>query len=148
MADETNQLRVRLVTPERTLFDHPVTAVELPAKNGYMEALYGHAPLVAELGAGDVTLHGVTDSKTDGEAGGVQRYNVSWGFAEVLPDRVTILASDALKPEEIDVPRANEQLARGHKEWDQSGDSADAYTEALRVIAEAEAKLASAAEKS
>ena len=139
MADETNQLRVRLVTPERTLFDHPVTAVELPAKNGYMEALYGHAPLMAELGAGDVTLHGGPD--------GDQRYNVSWGFAEVLGARVTILASDALKPEEIDVPRANEQLARGHKEWDEAGDSADAYTEALRVIAEAEAKIASAAEK-
>jgi F-type H+-transporting ATPase subunit epsilon len=150
MAEETNQLRVRLVTPERTLFDHPVTAVELPAKNGYMEALYGHAPLMAELGAGDVTLHGVADSKTGGEAGGpesVLRYNVSWGFAEVLPDRVTILASDALKPEEIDVSRAQDQLARGHKEWDEAGDSADAYTEALRVIAEAEAKIASAAEK-
>ena len=139
MAEETNQLRVRLVTPERTLFEHPVTAVELPAKNGYMEVLYGAAPLVAELGAGDVTLHGGPD--------GEQRYNVSWGFAEVLPDRVTILASDALKPEEIDVPRAQEQLARGHKEWDQAGDSADAYTEALHVIAEAEAKIASAAEK-
>lgn len=140
MAEETNQLRVRLVTPERTLFEHPVTAVELPAKNGYMEALYGAAPLMAELGAGDVTLHGGPD--------GDQRYNVSWGFAEVLPDRVTILASDALKPEEIDVSRALEQLARGHKEWDEAGDSADAYTEALRVIAEAEAKIASAAEKS
>jgi F-type H+-transporting ATPase subunit epsilon len=139
MAEETNQLRVRLVTPERTLFEHPVTAVELPAKNGYMEVLYGAAPLMAELGAGDVTLHGGPD--------GEQRYNVSWGFAEVLPDRVTILASDALKPEEIDVPRAQEQLARGHKEWDQAGDSADAYTEALHVIAEAEAKIASAAEK-
>ena len=139
MAEETNQLRVRLVTPERTLFEHPVTAVELPAKNGYMEVLYGAAPLMAELGAGDVTLHGGPD--------GDHRYNVSWGFAEVLPDRVTILASDALKPEEIDVPRAQEQLARGHKEWDQAGDSADAYTEALHVIAEAEAKIASAAEK-
>jgi F-type H+-transporting ATPase subunit epsilon len=39
MADETNQLRVRLVTPERTLFEHPVDAVELPAKTGYMEVL-------------------------------------------------------------------------------------------------------------
>jgi F-type H+-transporting ATPase subunit epsilon len=140
MAEETNQLRVRLVTPERTFFDHPVTAVELPAKNGYMEVLYGHAPLMAELGAGDVTLHGGPD--------GEQRYNVSWGFAEVLPDRVTILASDALKPEEIDVPRAQDQLARGHKEWEQAGDREEAYTEALRVIAEAEAKIASAAEKS
>ena len=138
MSDETNQLRVRLVTPERIFFDHAAVAVELPAKNGYFEVLYGHAPLVAELGAGDVTLHGTPE--------GDQRYNVSWGFVEVLGDRVTILASDALKPEEIDVPRAEEQLARGHKEWDQAGDREEAYTESLRVIAEAEAKIASAAE--
>jgi F-type H+-transporting ATPase subunit epsilon len=147
MADETNQLRVRLVTPERTLFDHAVTAVELPSKSGYMEVLYGHAPLVAELGAGEVTLHGVTDSKDGGEAGGDQRYNVSWGFAEVLGDRVTILASDALKPEEINVPRAEEQLERGNKQWNEAGDSEEAFDNALRVIHEAEAKLASAAEK-
>jgi F-type H+-transporting ATPase subunit epsilon len=139
MADETNQLQVRLVTPERTLFDHPAAAVELPAKNGYMEVLYGHAPLMAELGAGDVTLHGGPE--------GDQRYNVSWGFVEVLPDRVTILASDALKPEEIDVPRAQQQLDRGQKEWNEAGESEEAYDNALRVIAEAEAKLASAAEK-
>ena len=142
MADETNQLRVRLVTPERTLFDHAAAAVELPAKNGYMEVLYGHAPLMAELGAGDVIVHRET-----GAPESVSRYNVSWGFAEVLGDRVTILASDALKPEEIDVTRANEQLARGQKEWSEAGDSEAAYTEALRVISEAEAKIASAAEK-
>jgi F-type H+-transporting ATPase subunit epsilon len=142
MADETNQLRVRLVTPERTLFDHAVSAVELPAKNGYMEVLYGHSPLVAELGAGDVTLHGGPDGPES-----VTRYNVSWGFAEVLGDRVTILASDALRPEEIDVPRAQQQLERGHQEWDKAGDSEAAYNDALRVIAEAEAKIASATEK-
>ena len=146
MAEDTNNLRVRLVTPERILFESCATAVELPAKNGYFEVLYGHAPLVAELGAGDVIIHTGTDL-TSGGPESVQRYNVSWGFAEVLGDRVTILASDALKPEEIDVPRAQEQLAHGHKEWDEAGDSADAYTEALRVIAEAEAKIASAAEK-
>jgi len=139
MADETNQLRVRLVTPERTLFEHTAAAVELPAKNGYMEVLYGHAPLLAELGAGDVNLHGGPD--------GDEKYNVSWGFVEVLPDRVTILASDALKPGEIDVPRAQEQLDRGHKLWKDAGDSEEAFSIALRVIAEAEAKLATAAEK-
>jgi F-type H+-transporting ATPase subunit epsilon len=142
MADETNQLRVRLVTPERTLFEHSASAVELPAKSGYMEVLYGAAPLLTELGAGEVTLHGGPEGPDS-----VSRYNVSWGFVEVLPDRVTILASDALKPEEIDVPRAQQQLDRGHKEWDKAGDSEEAYTEALHVIAEAEAKLASAAEK-
>ncbi len=55
MADQANQLRVRLVTPERTLFEQLAEAVELPSKSGYMEVLYGHAPLLAELGAGDVT---------------------------------------------------------------------------------------------
>lgn len=139
MADAaTNQIRVRLVTPERVLFEVEADTVDLPSKSGYLEPLYGHAPLVAELGAGDVVLHG---GPGDG-----QIYNVSWGFVEVLPNRVTILASDALKPEEIDVPRAQEQLVRGHKLWDEAGDSEAAYTESLRVIAEAEAKIASAAE--
>ena len=140
MADETNQLRVRLVTPERVLFEADAFAVELPSKSGYMEVLFGHAPLMAELGAGDVTVHPAADGATT-------RYNVSWGFAEVLPDRVTILASDALKPEEIDVHRADEQLKRGEKMWSEAGESEEAYTVALDVIAEAEAKLASAGEK-
>jgi F-type H+-transporting ATPase subunit epsilon len=146
MADESNQLRVRLVTPERTLFENSAMAVELPARNGAFEVLYGHAPLMAELGAGDVRIHtgaGIEQSSPDST-----RYNVSWGFVEVLPDRVTILASDALKPEEIDVPRANQQLDRGNKLWNEAGDSEAAYNEALRVISEAEAKMASAAEKS
>jgi len=139
MAESTNQLRVRLVTPERTLFEVLADSVDLPSKTGYLEPLYGHAPLLAELGAGDVILHG---GPGDGEV-----YNVSWGFVEVLPDRVTILANDALKPEEIDVHRAEEQLDRGLKEWKEAGESEDAYDEALRVIAEAEAKIASAGAK-
>lgn len=147
MAEATsNQLRVRLVTPERTLFDRPADAVELPAKNGYMEVLYGHAPLLAELGAGDVTVHGGTAT---GEAAATAepttRYNVSWGFVEVLPDRVTILANDALKPEEIDVPRAERQREHGEELWKHAGESEVAYDEALRVISEADAKIASAA---
>ena len=145
MADDTNQLRVRLVTPERILCELTAASVDLPAKNGYFEVLYGHAPLVAELGAGDVIVHG---GSGDAEAaGGDSRYNVSWGFVEVLPDRVTILASDALKPEEIDVPRAEQQLDRGQKMWKEAGESEDAYTESLRVISEAEAKIASASQK-
>jgi F-type H+-transporting ATPase subunit epsilon len=139
MADESNSLRVRLVTPERILFEQTADAVELPAKNGYMEVLYGHAPLLAELGAGDVRIHGGTE--------GEEIYNVSWGFVEVLPDRVTILAQDALRPQEIDVERARQQFDRGEQMWKEAGESEEAYTEALRVIAEAEAKLATAEEK-
>jgi F-type H+-transporting ATPase subunit epsilon len=52
-----------------------------------------------------------------------------------------------LKPDEIDVPRAQQQLELGHKEWNEAGDSEEAYEKALHVIAEAEAKLATAAEK-
>ena len=140
---EQDQLRVRLVTPERILFEQAADAVELPAKNGYMEVLYGHAPLLSELGAGEVRVHGGTQAG----AGDEQIYNVSWGFVEVLPDRVTILANDALKPEEIDVNRAQQQLDRGLKMWQEAGESAAAYDRALHVIAEAEAKLATAEEK-
>lgn len=137
MADG-NKLRVRLVTPEHILVEDTADAVELPAKNGYMEVLYGHAPLMALLGAGDVTLHGIGGSEP-------ARYNVSWGFVEVLPDRVTILANDAIEPSAIDVPRVQKQLEHGQELWSQAGDSAEKYEEAERVINEAEAKLASAA---
>jgi F-type H+-transporting ATPase subunit epsilon len=137
MAD---QLQVRLVTPERILVDQTADAVELPSRSGYLEVLFGHAPLLAELGAGEVRLHG-------GHAG-EQRYNVNWGFVEVLPERVTILAESALKPEEIDTGRAQEQLDRGHKLWNEAGEDAEKYAEANRVIAEAESKLASAASRS
>ena len=93
MADDTNQLRVRLVTPERTLFEHTASAVELPSKSGYMEVLYGHAPLMAELGAGDVIVHGA-----GGKAGGEteQRRRAALqrqlGICRGAGDRVTILA--------------------------------------------------------
>jgi F-type H+-transporting ATPase subunit epsilon len=140
MADESNSLRVRLVTPERVLFETTADAIVLPAKNGYMEVLYGHAPLLAELGAGDVRLQGGMNVED-------QVYNVSWGFVEVLPDRVTILANDALKPEEIDVERAQQQRDRGEKEWMEAGESEEKYAEALHRIEEAEAKLATAQEK-
>jgi len=145
MAEGSNKLRVRLVTPERILVEQDVDAVELPAKTGYMEVLYGHAPLLAELGAGDVTLHGATNAAGGGEnAAKSDRYNVSWGFVEVLPDRVTILANDAVAPAQIDVPAARQLLERGHELWNNAGDSEEKYTEAEHVIHEAEAKLASA----
>ena len=135
-----DQLQVRLVTPDRILVETTADAVELPSRSGYLEVLFGHTPLLAELGAGEVRLHG-------GHAG-EQRYNVNWGFVEVLPERVTVLAESALKPEEIDTGRAQEQLDCGHKLWNEAGEDAEKYAEANRVIAEAESKLASAASRS
>jgi F-type H+-transporting ATPase subunit epsilon len=69
---------------------------------------------------------------------------VSWGFVEVLPDRVTILANNAIAPSQIDVEGARQQLNHGQELWNQAGDSEEKYTEAEHVINEAEAKLASA----
>src|ERR1700724_1194931 len=91
-------LAVRLVTPDRVLLDASAEAVELPSLSGYMEALYGAAPLLAELGAGEVRLHGGTS--------GDQKFFVAWGFVEVLPERVTILAETAMHPNEIDTAKA------------------------------------------
>ncbi len=137
---EANQIQVRLVTPDRILVDQGAAAVELPGLSGYMEVLPGHAPLLSELGSGEVRIHG-------GEAG-EQKYHVSWGFVEVLPERVTILADEAEKPEKIDVEAAKQELDRGHKMWNEAGDSEEKYTEANEVIADAESKLASAGGKS
>jgi F-type H+-transporting ATPase subunit epsilon len=136
MAETGNQLQVRLVTPDKVLVDEDADAVELPSKSGYMEVLYGHAPLLAELGVGEVRLHG-------GSAGD-QTYFVVWGFVEVLPDRVTILAQNAIKPEEIDAGAAQQQLESGHKMWNEAGDDPEKYAQANEVIHEAEVKLASA----
>ena len=136
MAESDNQLRVRLVTPYRILIDEGADAVELPSKSGYMEVLYGHAPLLAELGVGEVRLHG--------GSGGDQTYFVVWGFVEVLPDRVTILAQNAIKPEEIDAGEAQRQLESGEKMWNEAGEDPDKYKEANEVIHEAQVKLASA----
>ncbi len=142
MADTTTsastegKLTVRLVTPDRVLVDATADAVELPSSSGYLEALYGHAPLLAELGAGEVRLHGGSS--------GDQRFFVAWGFVEVLPERVTILAEEALRPEEINRSEAEQELQTGAKMWAEAGDDGHCYDEANAITRKAEEKIASA----
>ena len=143
MAETTSNsglLTVRLVTPDRVLLDATATAVELPSMSGYLEALYGAAPLLAELGAGEVRLHG-------GSAG-EQKFFVAWGFVEVLPERVTILAETAMHPEEIKVAEAQQELQEGEKLWQEAGDDGAKYDEANAITRQAEEKIASAEGKS
>src|SRR5277367_5497493 len=132
----TGLLTVRLVTPDRILLDATAEAVELPAMSGYLEALYGAAPLLAELGAGEVRLHGGSS--------GDQKFFVAWGFVEVLPERVTILAETALHPDEIDKAEAQQELAEGEKMWQDAGDEGQKYDQANAMMRQAEEKLASA----
>ncbi len=137
---QSGQLAVRLVTPDRILLDATADAVELPSMSGYLEALYGAAPLLAELGAGEVRLHGGTS--------GDQKFFVAWGFVEVLPERVTILAETALHPDEIDRAEAQQELQHGEKLWQEAGDDGEKYDEANAVTRKAEEKIASAEGKS
>jgi len=129
-------LAVRLVTPDRVLLDATAEAVELPSAAGYLEALYGAAPLLAELGSGEVRLHGGTS--------GDQKFFVAWGFVEVLPERVTILAETAMPPDEIDRGKAEADLKLGQKMWAEAGDDGGKYDEANEIIRKSEAALASA----
>jgi F-type H+-transporting ATPase subunit epsilon len=143
MADTTSNsglLKVRLVTPDRILLDATAEAVELPSMSGYMEALYGAAPLLAELGAGEVRLHGGTS--------GDQTFFVAWGFVEVLPERVTILAETAMHPNEIDRAEAQKELQEGEKLWQEAGDDGEKYDDANAIMRGAEEKIASSEGKS
>ena len=135
-AGSSGLLAVRLVSPDRLLLDCTATAVELPSMTGYLEALYGAAPLLSELGAGEVRLHGGNS--------GDQRFFVAWGFVEVLPERVTILAETALHPNEIDKAEAQQELEEGEKMWHGAGDDGERYDRANAMTRQAEEKLASA----
>jgi F-type H+-transporting ATPase subunit epsilon len=132
----TGLLAVRLVSPDRLLLDATAESVELPSSSGYLETLYGAAPLLAELGAGEVRLHGGSS--------GDQKFFVAWGFVEVLPERVTILAETAVLPSEIDTAEAQQELALGEKMWQEAGDDPAKYDYANAMTRQAEEKLASA----
>lgn len=135
----SGQLVVRIVTPDRVLVDTTADAVELPAMSGYLEALYGAAPLLAELGAGEVRLHG-------GNSGNA-KFFVAWGFVEVLPERVTLLAETALRPDEIDASQAQQQLTSAQDDWNKAGDDAEKYEYARAEIRVAEEKIAAVSDR-
>jgi F-type H+-transporting ATPase subunit epsilon len=97
-----------VVTPQRQLLREKVASVQLPGASGELGILPGHAPLITELGNGELSY------RASGGAEPVVLAVLS-GFAEVLPGRVTVLAETAERPEEIDVQRAKEALARAEK---------------------------------
>ena len=100
------QIDLTIVTPERPVVHESVLAVSIPGKGGYLGILPGHAPLLSELKAGELSY---TVHKAD------HYVAVSWGFAEVLPDRVTILAQTSERAEEIDVERARRAKQRAEQ---------------------------------
>jgi F-type H+-transporting ATPase subunit epsilon len=97
-----------VVTPERQLLRETVVEVTIPGLDGELGILPGHAPLITELGIGELHYRTTTASQPILLA-------VLRGFAEVLPDRVTILAETAERAEEIDVARAEAAKARAEQ---------------------------------
>jgi F-type H+-transporting ATPase subunit epsilon len=101
-----DRLELELVTPRRRILSESVDEVRLPGVLGEMGVLPGHAPLLTSLGTGPLAFT---------QGGREQRLAVQGGFAEVLPDRVTVLATLAEFPEEIDVADARKQRAESEE---------------------------------
>ena len=91
------KLTLEIVTPDRALVTEEVDEVQLPGAEGYFGVLPGHTPMLATLQVGEMWYR----------VGSTTRYlAIAFGFVEVLPDRVTVLAQIAERAEEIDVSRA------------------------------------------
>jgi F-type H+-transporting ATPase subunit epsilon len=96
-------IQLQIVTPDREIAEEEVDEVSIPGKEGYLGVLPGHAPLLTELQTGTL----------DYRRNGTKRYvAIHWGFAEVLSDRVIVLAEIAERAEDIDVERAESKRKR------------------------------------
>ena len=125
-------LQLEIVTPERLVEKDTVTEVQIPGKDGYIGVLPGHAPLITELGVGEIRYRG------DGME---YRLAVAWGFAEVLPNKVTILAETAERAGDIDLDRARQEKQRAEENL-RAADDEEANQRALAQLARAENRIA------
>ena len=107
---------LQIVTPDRLIVQDRVDEVEIPGSEGYFGVLPGHTPLLASLAVGELWYRK-----------GQEKFYLSlaFGFAEVLPDRVTILARLAERAEDIDVERAEEARRRAEQRLSQAASDFD-----------------------
>jgi len=120
----TTTIDFTLVTPERALVHEQVEELQIPGAEGYLGILPGHAPLFSELKVGEL-----------GYRIGERWFwmSVAWGFVEVLPDQVRVLAETAERAHEIDVDRANRAKQRAEERIAKGGDDID-YKRALIAL--------------
>jgi F-type H+-transporting ATPase subunit epsilon len=127
----SDTFQLEIVTPEKKVVDVSATEAQIPGKNGYLGLLPGHAPLITELAVGEITF------RAGGEE---QRLAVAWGFVEVLPDKVTILAETAERPAEIDLARARKAKERAEQRL-ASGDINVDVERSLDALHKAETRI-------
>lgn len=120
------------------MVDTTAEEMQIPGKNGYLGILPGHAPLISELGVGEITYRKLS--------GAVERLACAWGFAEVLPGKLTILAETAEKADEIDVARAEKQKERAEQHLNSQDPETD-FERARVALERAEVRLQVAAKK-
>ena len=133
-----NTFQLEIVTPAKQLVkDVQAEEIQIPGANGYLGILPGHAPLITELAVGLITYRAGGETNT---------LAVAWGFAEVLPDKVTILAETAERPEDIDAARAQKAKERAEQRL-KSNDTDVDYDRAEDALQRAETRLKAAAEK-
>lgn len=107
MADLPSKIHLTVVTRERKIVDVDVDEVVLPGTDGELGILPGHTPMLALLGIGAMRYRaGAT----------FERMVLTWGFAEVLPDRVIVMAERGVLPEEIDIAAAEAERAAAERE--------------------------------
>jgi F-type H+-transporting ATPase subunit epsilon len=134
MAD-TFQLEI--VTPEKMVVKDQAEEMQIPGKNGYLGILPGHAPLISELSVGQISYRNGSET---------HYLCVAWGFAEVLPDKVTILAETAERGEDVDCSRAQKAKERAEKRLS-SGDPEMDVPRAQDALARANSRLEAAAKE-
>ncbi len=132
-----NTFQLEIVTPAKLLVKDAAEEAQIPALSGYLGILPGHAPLITELAVGVITYKA---------SGATHTLSVAWGFAEVLPDKVTILAEAAERPQEIDIERAQKAKDRAEQRL-RSNDLKVDYTRADNALQRAETRLNVAKEK-
>ncbi len=133
----SDTFQLEIVTPTRLLVKDAAEEAQIPGATGYLGILPGHAPLITELGVGEITY------KSNGTT---HTLAVAWGFAEVLPDKVTILAEAAERPQEIDVARAQKAKERAEERLKSNAANVD-YARAEDALRRAESRLDVAKDK-
>ncbi|MFY9905965.1 MAG: F0F1 ATP synthase subunit epsilon [Terriglobales bacterium] len=133
----SDTFQLEIVTPTRLLVKDAAEEAQIPGATGYLGILPGHAPLITELGVGEITYKSSCTTHT---------LAVAWGFAEVLPDKVTILAEAAERPQEIDVARAQKAKERAEERLKSNAADVD-YARAEDALRRAESRLDVAKDK-
>jgi F-type H+-transporting ATPase subunit epsilon len=124
-------LALEIVTPDRLVVRERVDEVQIPGSEGYFGVLPGHTPLLASLGVGELWYRKGSDRIY---------VSIANGFAEVLPDGVTILAQVAERADEVDVERAEAALTRARERLDRPRSDVD-YDRARIALAKALSRL-------